>query len=177
MSDNALQNKTEVLAPATNPNIDNSASTSAHPGGPDPTTAQSTTSKFHRPDAGQNNSSAQDATKGGVAAADASGSSQLASLKVKLNNNLRQYPNFPKDGILFEDIMPIFANHELHRDLITAVELLVGDAFNTRLGEKSDIDVIVGLESRGFLFGPTLALRYVLSEVVGQRTHLADNEQ
>lgn len=55
--------------------------------------------------------------------------------------------------------MPLFSNHELHNDLITALELQVASRFNTRTGEKSDIDVIVGLESRGFLFGPTLALR------------------
>lgn len=39
------------------------------------------------------------------------------------------------------------------------MELLVADKFNTTIGQKSDIDVIVGLESRGFLFGPTLALK------------------
>jgi adenine phosphoribosyltransferase len=55
--------------------------------------------------------------------------------------------------------MPIFANHALHTSLIRALELQIADVFNTQIGEKSDINVIVGLESRGFLFGPTLALR------------------
>jgi len=49
--------------------------------------------------------------------------------------------------------MPIFTSPELHSDLITALELEIKQAFPTKP------DVIVALESRGFLFGPTLALR------------------
>lgn len=55
--------------------------------------------------------------------------------------------------------MPIFASHQLHSSLIRAIELQIADVFRTSTGEHSDVDVIVGLESRGFLFGPTLALR------------------
>jgi len=55
--------------------------------------------------------------------------------------------------------MPLFASHALHTSLIRALELQIANVFKTQLGDKSDIDVIVGLESRGFLFGPTLALR------------------
>lgn len=51
--------------------------------------------------------------------------------------------------------MPLFSNPELHQDLITALELQFLETF----GKDHGIDVIVGLESRGFLFGPTLALR------------------
>lgn len=49
--------------------------------------------------------------------------------------------------------MPIFASHQLFSDLITALELQIKESFD------HPPDVIVGLESRGFLFGPTLALR------------------
>ncbi|KAF2168440.1 hypothetical protein M409DRAFT_32761, partial [Zasmidium cellare ATCC 36951] len=76
-----------------------------------------------------------------------------------LQNGLRQFPDFPEPGILFEDIMPLFASHDLFSSLITALELQVASVFGTTTGEKSGIDVVVGLESRGFLFGPTLALR------------------
>lgn len=105
------------------------------------------------------NTSAHHAAQGGLAAAASSGPAELARLKVKLQNGLRQFPDFPEPGILFEDIMPLFASHDLHSSLITALELQVASAFGTSIGEKSDIDVIVGLESRGFLFGPTLAHR------------------
>ncbi|KAK4504327.1 hypothetical protein PRZ48_005243 [Zasmidium cellare] len=131
------------------PSADSSATqqppaTASHPSSsaPDPTTAPS-----------------HHAAQGGVAAAAASSPAELARLKVKLQNGLRQFPDFPEPGILFEDIMPLFASHDLHSSLITALELQVASVFGTTTGEKSDIDVIVGLESRGFLFGPTLALR------------------
>ena len=55
--------------------------------------------------------------------------------------------------------MPLFASHSIHVDLIRALELQVAEVFHTTTGEKSDVDVVVGLESRGFLFGPSLALR------------------
>jgi len=56
--------------------------------------------------------------------------------------------------------MPLFASYALHSSLLRALELQVADAFGTQLGEKSEIDVVVGLESRGFLFGPSLALKF-----------------
>lgn len=87
------------------------------------------------------------------------GTSRDPGLKVKLQAGLRQFPDFPSPGILFEDIMPLFSSHSLHTDLIRALELQIADVFQTSTGEKSDIDVIVGLEARGFLFGPSLALR------------------
>ncbi len=83
----------------------------------------------------------------------ASAAAELSSLKIKLKSSLRQFPDFPEPGILFEDILPIFANPELHEGLLRALELSV---------EKSGWgkpDVVVGLDARGFLFGPSLALR------------------
>lgn len=51
--------------------------------------------------------------------------------------------------------MPLFINPTLHNDLIDALELAVLSTFST----SSKPAVIVGLEARGFLFGPSLALR------------------
>lgn len=81
-------------------------------------------------------------------------SSELSSLKISLKSALRQFPDFPSPGILFEDILPIFADYTLHDSLLRALELHVKEAYG---GQKPD--VIVGLEARGFLFGPSLALR------------------
>lgn len=162
----AVQDKTEVLAPATNPNLDNSASTSAHRGGPDPTTTQPPASFTAKHDPTNTcakdpttSKTSKDAAQGGLAPASASSTTELSDLKVKLQSNLRQFPNFPQPGILFEDIMPIFASYDLHCTLISALEMLICDAFQTKVGQQSEVDCIVGLESRGFLFGPTLALR------------------
>lgn len=75
--------------------------------------------------------------------------SEIASIASELQKSLRQFPDFPQKGILFEDFLPIFAEPELFRKLVRAFKLHIGD---------SKVDYVVGLESRGFLFGPTLAL-------------------
>ena len=80
---------------------------------------------------------------------------RLARQQISLKAALRQFPDFPIKGIDFVDILPLFANHALHESLIRALELQVLSGFNN--GKKPD--VIVGLDARGFLFGPSLALR------------------
>ena len=93
------------------------------------------------------------AAQGRLAAPGASSTAELAHLKIRLKSSLRQFPDFPEPGILFEDILPIFEDPELHEGLLRALELSV---------EKSGWgtqDVVVGLDARGFLFGPSLALR------------------
>ncbi|KAJ5890625.1 Adenine phosphoribosyltransferase [Penicillium subrubescens] len=90
----------------------------------------------------------------GHSAAHSSSAAELASLKVGLRAALRQFPDFPSPGILFEDILPIFADPKLHEALIRSLELQILEAYG---GQKPD--VIVGLEARGFLMGPSLALR------------------
>lgn len=84
----------------------------------------------------------------------ASSAAELASLKIRLRAALRQFPDFPSPGILFEDILPIFTDPSLHEALIRSLELQVLESYN---GQKPD--VVVGLEARGFLMGPSLALR------------------
>ena len=76
--------------------------------------------------------------------------SNLQEIKTVLRGKLRQYPDFPSKGILFEDILPIFQDPK-------AFQLLI-DGLKLRIGERK-VDVIVGLDARGFLFGPTLALQ------------------
>ncbi len=68
----------------------------------------------------------------------------------KLKNAIRDIPDFPKPGIIFKDITPILKDAKLCSEVI--------DEFVSRMqGEK--IDVIAGIESRGFLFGLMLANR------------------
>ncbi|KAK6204436.1 adenine phosphoribosyltransferase [Scheffersomyces amazonensis] len=74
---------------------------------------------------------------------------EISVLAKELKANLRQFPNFPSEGILFEDFLPIFSKPELFQKLLKAFQLHVGNA---------KVDYVVGLESRGFLFGPSLAL-------------------
>ena len=92
----------------------------------------------------------------GLPAASPSSAAELARLTLVLRAALRQFPDFPAPGVLFEDIMPIFADASTHESLIHALELHCLHAHSA--GGRAP-DVIVGLDARGFLFGPTLALR------------------
>lgn len=66
----------------------------------------------------------------------------------EIKNLIRDIPDFPKKGILFKDITPLLANNKgLH--LTTK---LLADPFR-----EQKIDHVVGLESRGFLFGTNIA--------------------
>lgn len=98
-------------------------------------------------------SAAQNAS-GRQPAAATSAAAQLASAKMSLRSALRQFPDFPIPGIDFVDIMPLFANPDAHATLVSALELQIAQTF-----ADSKPDIIVGLDARGFLFGPGLALR------------------
>lgn len=71
-------------------------------------------------------------------------------ISTKLENSLRDIADFPKPGILFKDITPILKDARLCTEVI--------DEFINRL-EGIKIDVVAGIESRGFLFGLMLANR------------------
>ena len=88
-----------------------------------------------------------------MAASQLTGHETLLSLRQSLNAGLKQYPDFPQPGILFEDIFPLFADVNLHRNLIQAFLLTIEE----KLGANKP-DIIVGLDARGFLIGPQLAI-------------------
>ncbi len=71
-------------------------------------------------------------------------------INTKLHQSIRDIPDFPKPGILFKDITPILKDAQLCTEVI--------DAFAEQLSGIK-IDVIAGIESRGFLFGLMLANR------------------
>jgi len=66
----------------------------------------------------------------------------------KLRSAVRDVPDFPKPGIIFKDITPILASGALFRASI--------DAFLEQCRGK-EIDKIVGIDARGFLFGSAVA--------------------
>ena len=66
----------------------------------------------------------------------------------RLDKAIREVPNFPKEGINFKDITPLLMDAQLTNDII--------DTFINHLNGIK-LDAIVGIESRGFLFGFLLA--------------------
>jgi len=72
----------------------------------------------------------------------------MADTESQLKRLIRDIPDFPKPGILFRDITPLLADAS---GIALAVELLA----NPFRGKN--IDLVVGAESRGFIFGTAVA--------------------
>jgi len=104
---------------------------------------------------GQHPSGPDATTQGAQPSASSSATTEQSRLKIRLKQELRQFPDFPTKGVLFEDILPIFKDPSLFESLIRALEIHILEAYGT---DKKP-DIIVGLDARGFLFGPTLALK------------------
>lgn len=62
-------------------------------------------------------------------------------------------PGFPEEGIIFRDFMPVLADAR-------GLDILLRAFAETLPVTPEDFDVVAGLESRGFLFGPALANRF-----------------
>lgn len=70
----------------------------------------------------------------------------LKSLKAKV----RDVPDFPQKGVLFRDITPLLKDPKAFREIIARMAGAV---------KKQKVDVVVGIESRGFIFGAALAAK------------------
>ncbi len=70
---------------------------------------------------------------------------------------IRDVPDFPKPGILFKDITPVFEDADAQRAMV--------DVFAQRYRDKS-IEAVVGIESRGFLLATPLAIALGCGTVV-----------
>ncbi len=69
------------------------------------------------------------------------------NLVEEIKKTIRDVPDFPKQGIMFKDITPILEDQILCSGIV--------DGFIKEITQKPD--AIVGIESRGFLFGVLLA--------------------
>lgn len=61
---------------------------------------------------------------------------------------IRDIPDFPKPGILFKDITPVMSDPEALREIVDTLSDMV---------KELKADLVVGIESRGFLFGVPVA--------------------
>ncbi|KAM0847306.1 hypothetical protein ACQ4PT_055085 [Festuca glaucescens] len=67
----------------------------------------------------------------------------------RIASTIRVIPDFPKPGILFQDITTLLLDPQAFRDTT--------DLFVERYKDKG-ITVVAGVEARGFIFGPPIAL-------------------
>jgi adenine phosphoribosyltransferase len=65
-----------------------------------------------------------------------------------LRARIRDVRDFPKQGIVFKDITPLLADVEAFR---TCIQLMAESV------DGESVDAVVGIESRGFMFGAALA--------------------
>ena len=77
-----------------------------------------------------------------------------------IKNKIRNIPDFPKPGIQYKDITPVLQNYDVFQKVIN----LFYDEFN-----EKNIDVVVGIESRGFIFAAPLALKLGCSFVLARK--------
>ena len=70
--------------------------------------------------------------------------------QVNLREIIVNYPDFPKQGILFRDINPVFKRNDALK--------YIADEFY-RIYSKAKVDMVAGIESRGFIIATALALR------------------
>ena len=66
-----------------------------------------------------------------------------------LRRYIRDVPDFPKKGIIFKDITPLLMDREALKQAMTAL---------SRRFERLGVAKVVGIESRGYIFAPAIAL-------------------
>lgn len=70
------------------------------------------------------------------------------NLQERITESIRTIPDFPKPGIMFKDITPLLQDVSLSKEITQAF----ADHWMNH-----DVEVIVGIESRGFIWGNSLA--------------------
>ena len=70
-------------------------------------------------------------------------------MEERLRLLIRDVPDFPKPGILFKDITPILSEPDLLRETVEAL---------ARPFRSEGVSKVLGIESRGFIFAPALAV-------------------
>ncbi|MGI9567331.1 MAG: adenine phosphoribosyltransferase [Nitrosopumilus sp.] len=70
---------------------------------------------------------------------------------MNLKDRIKDYPNFPKKGILFRDFSPILKDP-------SALSFIADEI--SKYFHPKDIDLFAGIESRGFILACVLASRY-----------------
>lgn len=64
---------------------------------------------------------------------------------------IKAYPDYPSKGVLFRDVFGVFKDPVAVSMLLCRMQKHIQSTFGK-------VDVIVGLDSRGFLFGPSLSM-------------------
>ena len=69
--------------------------------------------------------------------------------EISLKEYITDIHDYPEKGVIFRDITPLLQRSDM---LGYAIDLM------TKVHRNQDIEIVVALEARGFLFGPTIAI-------------------
>lgn len=78
----------------------------------------------------------------------------------RIEQYIRDIPDFPKPGIVFKDIAPLLQDHKGLSMCLSELKAMV---------PEGQIDKVIGVESRGFLFGTMLAKRLQAGFVLARK--------
>ncbi len=67
-----------------------------------------------------------------------------------ISKAIKEYPDFPKKGIVFKDILPVLRNPEQFTDLIN--KMSSSDIFKNS-------DAVIAIDARGFIFGTVISMK------------------
>jgi adenine phosphoribosyltransferase len=72
----------------------------------------------------------------------------MTTISTRVLQSLRAIPDYPKPGILFQDITPVLADRELFQDVISEM---------SRPFRQLQVTHVLGIEARGFILGGAIA--------------------
>ncbi|XP_061354245.1 adenine phosphoribosyltransferase 1-like isoform X1 [Gastrolobium bilobum] len=109
----------------------------------------STTSSFHLQNCRPLRSTGSSSDSAQVTEMASKGAQDQDPRMARISSAIRVIPNFPKPGIMFQDITTLLLDTKAFKDTI--------DLFVERYRDQN-ISVVAGIEARGFIFGPPIAL-------------------
>ena len=68
---------------------------------------------------------------------------------MNIKSKIRTIKDFPKPGVMFRDVSTLFSDPD-------GIKMIL-DSFKEQYNTREDIDLIVGIESRGFIVGSLIA--------------------
>jgi adenine phosphoribosyltransferase len=92
----------------------------------------------------------------------------VAKAKLNLSRIIGKHPDFPKPGILFRDINPVYRN--------PAALKFIADEFSRRFS-KTKFDVSAGIESRGFVVATALGMKACKGMIMIRKASRSYNQE
>ena len=87
--------------------------------------------------------------------------SEIDFMKMRIKKLIIDVPDFPKQGVMFKDITPLFQDQAEFKNLMTH--------YVRKIKREGVVNKIVAIDSRGFLFGSILAYETGLPMVLARK--------